>query len=359
MKTHCSQSFQRYKRSHGKQSATGFQSKTKVSIGILCLVLIWIAACAPLVSPPGNPIQKAALIDEHFVMEDGIRLPFRTWIPDNKAIKAVIVALHGFNDYSNFFDAPGRFLKTKGIVSYAYDQRGFGNTINRGLWAGVDAYTDDLVEITGLIHKRHPGLPVYLIGESMGGAVVMVAMNNDNRPDVEGVIFTAPAVWGRRTMPWYQRIALSLVAHTLPWLEVTGKGLRKKPSDNSEMLRALSRDPLVIKETRIDTVFGLANLMDLALEKAATLQTKSLFLYGERDEIIPANATRVMLGRLPEKRKASQRIAIYKEGYHMLLRDLQAETLWRDIDAWINDPRIPLPSKADHRASELLATIIL
>ena len=292
-------------------------------------------------------------------MEDGTRLPFRVWIPDNKTFKAVIVALHGFNDYSNFFDAPGRFLKTKGIASYAYDQRGFGNTPNRGLWAGVGAYTDDLVQITEVIHKRHPGLPVYLIGESMGAAVVMVAMNNGNSPDVEGLILTAPAVWGRKTMPWYQRIALSIGAYTVPWLEVTGKGLGKKPSDNDAMLLALSKDPLVIKETRIDAVYGLANLMDQALEKTATLQTTSLFLFGERDEIIPPNATRAMLQRLPEKRKESQRIAIYKEGYHMLLRDLQAETPWKDIDAWINDSRIPLPSKADHRASELLAAINL
>ena len=227
-----------------------------------------------------------------------------------------------------------------------------------GFGAGVGAYTDDLVQIIELIHTRHPGTPVYLIGESMGGAVAMVAMNIDSPPNVDGVIFTAPAVWGRKTMPWYQRIALSIGAHTIPWINVTGKGLRKKPSDNYEMLRALSRDPLVIKETRIDTVFGLANLMDLALEKAATLQTTALFLYGERDEIIPPNASRAMLRRLPEKRKDSQRIAIYKEGYHMLLRDLQAETLWKDIDAWINDSRIPLPSKADDRASEFLASVI-
>ncbi len=328
-------------------------------IGILCSVLTWVSACAPLVSPPGNPIQKATLVDKHFVMEDGIHLPFRVWAPDNKDIKAIIVALHGFNDYSNFFDAPGQFLKTQGIVSYAYDQRGFGNTPNRGLWAGVDAYTGDLEQITRLIHKKHPKLPVYLIGESMGGAVAMVAMNSDRPPNVDGIVFTAPAVWGRETMPWYQRVVLSLSAHTFPWISVTGKGLNKKPSDNYEMLRALSQDPLVIKETRIDAVYGLANLMDQALEKASRLQTTSLFLYGERDEIIPRNATRMMLQRLPEKRKTSHRVAIYKEGYHMLLRDLHAETLWKDISAWINDSQMPLPSRADHHASELIAAHIL
>ena len=50
-----------------------------------------------------------------------------------------------------------------------------------------------------------------------------------------------------------------------------------------------------------------------------------------------------------------RRIAFYTDGYHMLLRDLQAETVYRDIAAWINDRRAPLPSGADAAASALMA----
>ena len=41
-------------------------------------------------------------------------------------VKAVILALHGFNDYSNAFAMPARLWAERGIASYAYDQRGFG-----------------------------------------------------------------------------------------------------------------------------------------------------------------------------------------------------------------------------------------
>ena len=113
------------------------------------------------------------------------------------------------------------------------------------------------------------------------------------------------------------------------------------------MLVRLNQDPLVIKQTRIDTIYGLVNLMDAALAAAPDLKTPTLILYGERDEIIPKAPTRRMLKTLSSGR---HRIAFYKSGFHMLLRDLQAATVWKDMAAWINNQNAPLPSKADQRS---------
>jgi alpha-beta hydrolase superfamily lysophospholipase len=121
------------------------------------------------------------------------------------------------------------------------------------------------------------------------------------------------------------------------------------------MLLALGRDPLVIKATRIDAMHGLVNLMDTALEEAAGFKTPALILYGERDEIIPKTPTRMMLARMPEITRKIRRVALYKDGYHMLLRDLKAEVAWRDIVGWIADPEKPLASGADTDAELRLA----
>lgn len=137
-------------------------------------------------------------------------------------------------------------------------------------------------------------------------------------------------------------------------MTVTGQGLGILPSDNIEMLRELGRDPLVIKETRIGTLYGLVNLMDAGLAAAADLQTPTLILYGERDEIIPKAPTRRMLASLPTASDETRRVAIYEGGYHMLLRDLPAGTVWKDIAAWIGSPSVGLPSGADKRDPELL-----
>jgi alpha-beta hydrolase superfamily lysophospholipase len=313
-------------------------------ISVLTAVTLLVAtACSPLVNHPGKQVTSPKIEQTVFITADGARLPLRSWLPKDKPAKAVIIALHGFNDYSNFFTSSGEYLSRRGIASYAYDQRGFGRAPGRGLWSGVEAYTNDLTAIAGEIRKLHPGVPLFILGESMGGAVTIVAMTGNNPPVVDGIILSAPAVWGRRTMPWYQRWLLAVTSHTVPWLELTGKGLHVTPSDNREMLRALGRDPLVIKATRIDAMYGLTNLMDLALLRGGKLQIPTLILYGKKDQIIPKEPMLLLLAKIP----STTRKALYKDGYHMLLRDLQAEKPLADIDSWVSDHEHPLPYGAD------------
>ncbi len=309
--------------------------------------LALVAACVPFVNLPGEAINEPLFAGEAFHTTDGRLLPVKSWQPEKGPAKVVIVALHGFNDYSNFFAKPGAYLARHGIASYAYDQRGFGGAPGRGLWPGVEAYSADLKVFSGLVRRRHPGTPLYLLGESMGAAVIMIATAGGGMAGISGVILAAPAVWGRATMPWYQRGALWIGVHIMPWVTLTGQGLKIKPSDNIEMLKALGRDPKVIKATRVDTIYGLVNLMDGALEKSARLDQRALILYGEKDEIIPKKPTTMMLGRLLQAASDQHRLALYQQGYHMLLRDLGAETPLADIVHWIADSAKPLPSGAD------------
>jgi len=311
---------------------------------LVVLVALLSAGCAPMVMRPGPAVSAPVLEHTRFVAADGAVLPVRSWLPQGEPVKAVIVALHGFNDYSNFFTRPGEYLSRQGIACYAYDQRGFGNAPRRGLWAGVEAYTDDLKAFAAQARRRHPGVPLYVLGESMGGAVTIVAMAS--APTLaDGLILASPAVWGRSAMPWWQRALLEVTAHTVPDWQLTGKGLKIMASDNIEMLRGLGRDPLVIKATRVDAIYGLADLMDAALADASKLKVATLVLYGERDQVVPREPVGQMLEHM--QKAPHTRLALYENGYHLLLRDLQAEKPWRDIAAWIGDHAAPLPSGAE------------
>jgi alpha-beta hydrolase superfamily lysophospholipase len=139
-------------------------------------------------------------------------------------------------------------------------------------------------------------------------------------------------------MPYYQRALLWLAAHTVPSKQLTGEGLDIKPSDNIEMLRALGRDPLVIKATRADVLYGVSNLMDYAQLASSDLNSNTLILYGKNDQIIPKQATCEWLKSLPASTVDSAYTVIYEKGYHMLTRDLQAETVLHDIAGWLLAP---------------------
>ena len=285
-----------------------------------------------MLAPRGIANDAPAIVAQVFVTRDGLRLPLREWKAGSP--KAVIVALHGMSDYSEAFDMPGPFWAEHGITTYAYDQRGFGAAPDPGLWAGGDAMRRDLSDFVDAVHAKYPNLPVYALGESMGGAVVLSSLASAHPPRVDGAILCAPAVWSREDMPLSYRVTLWLAAHTVPWLHVSGEGLKIWPSDNIEMLRKLSRDPLYQHSARADQVYGLVNLMDRARNTPAHLSGPPpiLFLYGAHDQVIPPAPTRAVIAALGDRAQATR----FPNGYHMLLRDLDAKTVWADIATWID-----------------------
>jgi acylglycerol lipase len=267
---------------------------------------------------------------ERYVTRDGIKLGLAHW--DAAMPYAVIVGLHGMNDYSNGFAMPAPWWATQGISTYAYDQRGFGRSPQRGIWPGSDLMRRDLTDFVDVIRARHPGLPLFVLGESMGGAVAITAFASEMPPRADGLILIAPAVWGRNTMPLAYRFVLWASAHTMRGASFSGAGLKVTPSDNIEMLRANGRDPLFIKSTRMDAISGLMALMDEAYSSAPRLNgTPILYLYGGRDEIVPKRPSQVVMNEL----KPHGTIMTYPTGYHMLLRDLNAEPRWADVARWI------------------------
>lgn len=303
------------------------------------MIALSLTACAPVLAPRGLESATPAIEQDAFVTRDGLRLPLRHW--DAEHPRAVIVALHGMSDYSEAFDLPGPWWAAHGIETYAYDQRGFGRAPSPGLWAGAEVMRQDLDDLVDAARAKHRGVPVLVLGESMGGSVALTALASERPPHVDGVILVAPAVWSRADMPLSYRAALWLAAHTVPWMNFSGEGLHIVACDNIEVLRKLSRDPVYQHSARADQVYGLVNMMDQARRAPAHLGDPPpiLLLYGAKDQVIPAKPTEavaVALGSRAEVRR-------YDNGYHMLLRDLEGERVWAEIAAWIgHEHRAPV-----------------
>ncbi len=314
-------------------------------MSVQLVLLLSMSACSnpKLQTRPDTTLYHTRLTPSSAVMSDGYVLPMKTWSSTDDP-NAVVLAMHGFNDYSNAFDAAAHTFADNLITTYAIDQRGFGATKQHGIWAGYTTLQSDLIATVNLLCEKHSDLPLFLLGESMGGAVILIAAQQLERTCIQGVILLAPAVWGWQTMPWWQTVPLRLLAHTLPELKVTGEGLEIHPSDNAEMLRVLGRDPLIIKATRIDTLYGLTDLMEAAMVNSGALRMPALILYGEHDEIIPPTPFCQMLNNLPDRTTSHWRLVLYPNGYHMLSRDLQGEVVIQDMVTWIHNQRSWLPS---------------
>ncbi len=309
------------------------------------------AGCAgPRVQAPVGPATSPAIAAGVFRMGDGAKLPYRVWAARGR-VRAVVVALHGMNDYRNAFAMPAATWRERGITVYAYDQRGFGAAPEPGIWAGADRLIADFETVVRLVRSRHPGVPVFVLGESMGAAVVAAAMGRADAPRLAGTILAAPAIWVWAAMPARYRWSLDLAVHTVPWMRLTGRGLGRRPTDNLRAWRATGRDPLVIKAARVDALWGVVRLFDRAWTSVARLRGRVLLLYGAKDQIVPPLALLRLIARLP---RGSRRFAYYGDGWHWLFRDLRRWDVHDDVAAWILTPRRPLPSGADTAATARL-----
>jgi alpha-beta hydrolase superfamily lysophospholipase len=230
-----------------------------------------------------------------------------------------------------------------GITTYAYDQRGYGRSPNRGLWPSEELIVGDLRAMTALVRARHPKAILAVVGVSMGGAAAIAAFSSDRPPDADRVILLAPAVWGWSTQYLPNATALWLSTRAAPdWVVEPPKFIVKriKVTDNIEEMRRMSRDPLMLWGARADALYGIVNLMQRAFANAGRIKVPTLYLYGFRDEVIPKAPSFIAAGRL----KSTDKSGYYRDGYHLLLSDRQAWRVYADVAGFIRDPDASLVS---------------
>ncbi len=313
---------------------------------VTALAVLALCACAtPTFQTPFTPPVGFAgphLEDNAFVSFDGARLGLSKWEATGEPW-AVIVGLHGMNDYAMTFSRAAPYWAQQGITTYAYDQRGYGRSPNRGVWAGRELIDHDVRTMVELVRARHPKAIIAVAGISMGGAAAITAFADTDPPNADRVILLSPAVWGWSTQPLPNRTALWVVGKTAPDLQLNPPKVITRshvPTDNADELRRMSTDPLMLWGARTDTLYGMTNLMQDAWKDTGKIKPPTLYLYGFRDAVIPRQAAVQAAARL----KPGDRTGFYLDGYHLLLSDNQAPRVWADVVGFIRDPSKPLIS---------------
>ena len=317
--------------------------------------LVMLSACAPTVRPTvsGNgsangAAHTATLSNDRYIAADGTSLPVTVWPAADDQPKAVILGLHGFGDYRMAWDEPAQIWAKDGITTYAYDQRGFGSSPTRGRWPGTEALVGDAKAMLLLVQARHPSVPIYLAGESMGGAVALVAAEQGAK--VDGLILLATALRSRDTFGPVASAGLWFFAHTIPWFPSGPTSIDYMPTDNPKTLEKLRNDPQMLRQARLDMGYGLVDLMDAARAAAANVHVPYIMLHGLGDRIVPQEPVKAAIEIMP--RRPDSKLAFYKEGYHLLLRDKEGKTVAVDVATWVFNHEAALPSGAEAARSQ-------
>jgi acylglycerol lipase len=349
------------------------RSDAAVRRAVLGFFVLAIAACAPVQQGrlkgafEGVPafVARDGEANGWFETFDGAKLGLSVWRPEQAAVVSdscaeaacgpaqdalaapapVIIAVHGMNDYAGAFKSAGTWWSAHGAIVYAYDQRGFGRSPRAGIWPEHELMRQDMRTAVAVARRMHPGSTIAVVGESMGASVAITAFASDTPPAADVLVLSGPGLYGWGALPILYSVSLWTSAHVRPsWIVTSPKGVRITPTDNIDKQIEMWKDPNVLKTTRIDSVYGVVSIMQEADSMIAKLTPKvpALLLYGARDEVIPELGVRKATSRLPEHVKT----AYYARGYHMLMNDKQAKTVWSDVLAFVEDPQAPVASGA-------------
>ena len=277
----------------------------------LLAVLLCIAACARGPIPGDLPAEA---------------LPIHVW-PSQGPTRAAILALHGYGDAGDLtFEDAARSWSARGIAVYAPDQRGFGATASRRTWPGVDALVADARALSREIRARHPGVPLVVVGHSMGGGVALAAASEGL--DADALVLAGPAITGGSALSPVSRQAARALAAALPDRRWTGEGfIDIRPTDNPAALDRVAADPRHFGDPSSRDLYGLVELMDRAAAAAPAVRLPTLTLMGRRDEVLRPERVRDVADTIP----GNSGFLLYPDGWHWLFRDLQAPRVWRDV----------------------------
>lgn len=262
---------------------------------------------------------------------DGLRLYVRRWLPPGKP-RALLVLAHGFAEHGGRYAELAQWLNRSNIIVWIPDCRGHGRSQGSRVWVDhFDRYVSDFLGVVAEARREHPGLPVFLAGHSMGGAVATLASLSE-APGTDGLILSAPAVGlAKDLFPWLRRLA-AWASRLLPRLRLARMGSAMLTRD-PRVLAEFRDDPLVY-HGRIPSRTG-AEILRASGEvrrAAAKVRLPVLILQGTADAVVSSEEVQRFYDELSSGDKT---LRLYPGLYHDLPREPERQTILAELAAWI------------------------
>ncbi|MFC0315005.1 alpha/beta hydrolase [Gordonia phosphorivorans] len=249
--------------------------------------------------------------------------------PDADAL-GVVALVHGLGEHAGRYGHVVERLTSAGYVVIAPDHAGHGRSGGKRL--GVNDFSDfgaDLERVIGGVQRD--GLPLYVIGHSMGGAIALdYALNNPD--ELTGLVLSGPAVVPGDDLPPVMVKLAPVLGRLLPWLPATAlpaSGVSRDP----QVVAAYEADPLVW-HGKIPAGLGgaLVGAMTSFPERLPALRVPTLALHGGADVLANADGTR-LIGELGGGGDVT--IKIYPELFHEIFNEPEQEQVLDDMMAWL------------------------
>lgn len=256
------------------------------------------------------------------------------WVPeDPRAVSGVVVVAHGAAEHSGRYAHVGERFADAGYATYALDHRGHGRS--EGVRANIGRMSEVLADLDQLVRQSardHDGVPVFLLGHSMGGLIALDYVTDPGFTfPLAGLILSGPAVESEVGSPVQRAAAkvLSAVAPNLGVLALDASAVSKDPA----VVAAYDADPLVYrKKLRARTGAEMLDAMSRVKARLSDIAIPVLVMHGTEDRLTaPAGSRAVAEG----VGTTDITLKLYEGLYHEIFNEPEQDSVFGDVLTWL------------------------
>lgn len=263
--------------------------------------------------------------------------PCRSWVNPNEKPNAALLCIHGLGLQSNSYEFFGTEQSKRGLAVYAIDVRGFGSWMKAGGKGKVnfDEALSDIKQTCESIRAANPGLPLYILGESMGGAIALRAASM--YPDlIDGLISSVPA--GERFNQG--KTSMKVFLNLLSGFNVAnvGQDIVNQATQNSRLKSQWQGDPLARLNLSPQELIQFQDFMNMNHEAAKKVTDMPvLFVQGNGDQLVKPEGTWELFNDVAAKDKSFFAVP----GEHLIFEEAQTQDPgprdqnFRVISSWL------------------------
>ena len=265
----------------------------------------------------------------------GLKIAARSWRPEG-AIRGVMILIHGFNSHSGYMAWPADQFAGAGFAAYALDHRGRGKSEGERFY--VEKFSDwleDVDELVGIAKSENLGLPVFVLGHSVGG-VIASSYVFEHQHEIAGLICES---WAFDVgLPNLVQLAFEGVGYLAPHLPLYS--LKNEIfSRDPEVVAQMNSDPLIANEKQpAETASEVLKAAARLKENMPNLNVPVFIIHGTDDKATLPRGSQYFYDHVGSEDKT---LKLYEGGYHDLLNDIDKKIVMADILAWV-DERVPL-----------------
>jgi acylglycerol lipase len=261
----------------------------------------------------------------------GFRLYHQAWLPDAPP-KAVLLVVHGLAEHGGRYANLAGYFVPQGYAVHAIDHVGHGKS--EGARVFVERFQDFLAPLDnlfGMVRDRHPGVPVFLVGHSMGGLIAATWLL-DRQDDLAGAVLSGPSVKVPDNISTAVIVVGRILSRLLPGAGVIGLDARGVSRDPA-VVQAYIDDPLV-HTGKITARLGaeLLKAMQRIGTEAHRIRLPILILQGGADKLVDPMGARVLHGLV---RSPDKTLKIYEGLYHEIYNEPERAQVLEDVGAWL------------------------